>query len=150
MTACSPFLFTGSGRISDIYKVSVPSPEKKMCLVLNCCSALKIDFQLGLNEGPGSDVNALPVAAWNGLLPTAHTKGSLACHIFSLGSQIFKHMHNSFCLSGDSDVWDLIFASYFENFHKKESACKTTKMYFSASCGKIVCMAILILAKSLH
>lgn len=41
MTACSPFLFTGSGRISDISKVSVPSPEmkEKMCLFLNCYSA---------------------------------------------------------------------------------------------------------------
>lgn len=98
MTAPSPFLFTGSGRISDIYKVSVPSPEKKgkMCLVLNYYSALKIDFQLGLNEELGSDVNPLLVAAWNELLPTAHTKGSLACHIFALGSQILKHMHNSF------------------------------------------------------
>lgn len=97
MTACRPFLFTGSGRISDIYKVSVPSPEKKeMCLVLSCCSAYKTDFQLGLNGGLSSEVNPLPAAAWNGLLPTAHTKGSLACLIFALRSQILKHMHNSF------------------------------------------------------
>lgn len=77
MTACSPFLFTGSGRISGIYKVGVPSPEKKekMCLVLNCCSALKIDFQLGLIEGLGSDVNPFPVAAWNELLPLHTQRG---------------------------------------------------------------------------
>lgn len=148
MTACSPFLFTGSGRISDIFKVSVPSPEmkEKMCLFLNCCSAWKTVFQLCWNGGldwnkPFACCDQLEEHR-NGVLPTTCTKWSLAFHIFASGSQLLKHMYNFFL-----NVWwfrclGSHFACFLENFHKKESACKTTKIYFSASCGKRLCMAV--------